>query len=206
MNMRRDHGSDHFQFLEGLKEFITIQMSRVREMVSHDSKMDVIFRKWDALCDIQKLKHERNTIPFVTLTLMLVKYINSSRHDDDPEIKITIGCKSAKDRTFAVIPGVEILLYLIKSRMQETTQETFDHEFNSLFSKDGYLNTSSLSADEEEVMSKLFDPRLFYVSSDYSEGVSTNINAGVFSNSFFCEVPELWNARVQTVSLWDIKS
>lgn len=206
MNVRRDHGSDHFQLLEGLKEFLTIQMSRVRGMAFHDPKMDVIFRKWNALCDIQNLKHERNTIPFVTLTLMLVKYINSNRHDEDPEIKMTIGCKSAKDRTFAVIPGVEILLYLIKNRMEEATQEAFHHKFHSLFSKDCYLDYSALSPHEKEVINKLFDPRIFYVSSDYSEGVSTNINSGVFSNSFFCRVPEFLNANIQTVSLWDIKS
>lgn len=210
--LNRCHGLNsiyhsHESLLDEMRAFVMKKMALMRAQPEFDGKWNIVFEKWIRLCSLEKMHHERNTIPFVTLTALVIEQINKQLHQGQPMVKLLTGCKSAKDRTFAVLPGVEILSYLFKIRMKGSISEgEFASAFESLFTEKGYFNPGSLNKEEERLLLDLFNPRMFFLSNERSEGVPTNINTNVFQSSFFKNYEPLKKATIQILSLLDIKS
>ncbi len=133
------------------------------------------FDKWNELVD--KLNHERNTVPFACLTTILATAINETP-EGDTNVAVVMGCKSAKDRTISIVLGNSMLQTLFEKRLAD------DGEIENLFDQQGYFNCDSLTAKELMMLKDLFDIRVLHLSNRFNVGLQGNINTDVLQDSF----------------------
>ncbi|EPU6655245.1 TPA: transposase [Escherichia coli] len=150
------------------------------------------FDKWNELVD--KLNHERNTVPFACLTTILATAINETP-EGDTNVAVVMGCKSAKDRTISIVLGNSMLQTLFEKRLAD------DGEIENLVDQQGYFNCDSLTAEELMMLKDLFDIRVLHVSNKFNVGFQGNINTDVLQDSFFKNVDFIHESSSYTVGM-----
>ncbi|HBE2976425.1 TPA: hypothetical protein KL475_003286 [Escherichia coli] len=150
------------------------------------------FDKWNELVD--KLNHERNTVPFACLTTILSTAINETP-EGDTNVAVVMGCKSAKDRTISIVLGNSMLQTLFEKRLAD------DGEIENLFDQQGYFNCDSLTAKELMMLKDLFDIRVLHLSNKFNVGLQGNINTDVLQDSFFKNVDFIHESSSYTVGM-----
>ncbi|ONG13514.1 hypothetical protein BWR13_12305 [Escherichia coli] len=160
--------------------------------ISARNKYRPAFDKWNELVD--KLNHERNTVPFACLTTILATAINETP-EGDTNVAVVMGCKSAKDRTISIVLGNSMLQTLFEKRFAD------DGEIENLFDQQGYFNCDSLTAKELMMLKDLFDIRVLHLSNRFNVGLQGNINTDVLQDSFFKNVDFIHESNSYTVGM-----
>ena len=159
---------------------------------SVQTKYRPVFDKWNELVD--KLNHERNTVPFACLTTILATALNEIP-EGDTNVAVVMGCKSAKDRTISIVLGNSMLQTLIEKRLAD------GREIENLFDQQGYFSCESLTAEELMMLKDLFDIRVLHLSNKFNVGLQGNINTDVLQDSFFKNVDFIHESNSYTVGM-----
>ncbi|EPE9605447.1 transposase [Escherichia coli] len=159
---------------------------------SVQTKYRPVFDKWNELVD--KLNHERNTVPFACLTTILATALNETP-EGDTNVAVVMGCKSAKDRTISIVLGNSMLQTLIEKRL------AYGGEIENLFDQQGYFSCESLTAEELMMLKDLFDIRVLHLSNKFNVGLQGNINTDVLQDSFFKNVDFIHESNSYTVGM-----
>ncbi|EMT7134997.1 hypothetical protein WMS67_002959 [Shigella flexneri] len=160
--------------------------------ISVRNKYSPAFDKWNELVD--KLNHERNTVPFACLTTILATAINETL-EGDTNVTVVMGCKSAKDRTISIVLGNSMLQTLLEKRLADSG------EIENLFDQQGYFSCDSLTPEELMMLKNLFDIRVLHVSNKFNVGLQGNINTDVLQDSFFKNVDFIHEYNSYTVGM-----
>ncbi|HCR6924023.1 TPA: hypothetical protein OO666_003653, partial [Shigella flexneri] len=160
--------------------------------ISVRNKYSPAFDKWNELVD--KLNHERNTVPFACLTTILATAINETL-EGDTNVAVVMGCKSAKDRTISIVLGNSMLQTLLEKRLADSG------EIENLFDQQGYFSCDSLTPEELMMLKDLFDIRVLHVSNKFNVGLQGNINTDVLQDSFFKNVDFIHEYNSYTVGM-----
>lgn len=146
------------------------------------------FTKWLELS--QGLTHLDNAIPFASLTLILQRVLN---------FKVLMGCRSAKDRTGAIIMGANMFLSLLLSEIIRNRGVWTD--VSSFFrTKDGRLNWLALSAEQRMLLTLLYDEKLLHIFNFINLGVWTNVGPDTLLR-FFAQVPCVAESQPRTLGV-----
>lgn len=150
-----------------------------------------ILLKWKALS--KQLRHQKNAVPFATLTYMLVNFIDQNTLDNELAVELTMGCKSAKDRATSILTCISLLQPVIEGRLSA------EKEIDTLLPSDGRLKERDLSTKEVMMLKELYDIRLLHIGNKFNTGVEGNISYK--SLDYFGNLGHINHSKPYTVSL-----
>ncbi|MTI43676.1 hypothetical protein JM93_01557 [Roseibium hamelinense] len=179
-----------------MDESFNTMPSKIRE------KYQPVYDAWKELS--KGLGNKKNVIPFATMTAILSDAI-SDHSKSGHELKFAFGCKSAKDRTTAVLQGVMMLRPVIEARLEQNGSAAVDEYGNNvndqskkggvnpncvseLFDKNGKVILNNMSPDEVQVMKDNFDLTYLQMANKRNTGIATN-NADYNLYTTFEKVP-----------------
>lgn len=130
-----------------------------------------ILETWAKLLGL--LGDQKYVAPFLTHTVILQGVLG---------FQIWMGCKSAKDRTTALLAGLSMIRPVIDGRLER------GESIGNLFDSHGRLREAALTPAEVQLIGKLYDPQMMHAINHDTLGVDANIAGRVLTQGTFAEL------------------
>ena len=142
---------------------------------------------------------QSNADPLVLCSLILTDVFQEHKESTKKDVRLITGCKSAKDRTLAVVTGVVMTGAVVRNELAKDTDEIDLGRIITVGPTGSVLNYGRLRTSEKLELADNYEPALMHASSRASTGVATNLNDRVLKE-FAREVDFVKQDNSYTVS------